>query len=150
SPLNYDRRFDGPVRVRDALANSYNVPAVQTLRTIGVDTLLKFAHRAGVNSLGDDPSKYGLSLTLGGGDLTLLELTQAYTVFANGGTLVPATSIQCVVNGEGNIVYQLEEDGCNGRGTPTKDSITWRTPDLNNDGTKILDPRIAFAISDIL
>ncbi len=150
SPVNYDRRFHGPVRVRDALANSYNVPAVQTLRTIGVDTLLKFAQRVGVNSLGTDASKYGLSLTLGGGDLTLLELTQAYAVFANGGTLVRSTSILCVVNNDGNVVYQFGEDGCNSRGTLTKDSITWRAPDVNNEATRILDPRIAFAISDIL
>lgn len=144
SPVNYDRQFHGPVRVRDALARSYNIPAVLTLRQIGVDSLLAFAERLGVRSLGRDVSRYGLSLTLGGGELTPLELAQAYAVFANDGQLVNATSILCVVNNEGQIIYQYEE-GCAGRGTLSDKAITTRAAPI-----PVLDPRIAFVISDIL
>ncbi len=143
SPVNYDGRFHGVVRVRDALANSYNIPAVETLRRIGVESLLSFAQRFGVRSLGTDASKFGLSLTLGGGELTPLELTQAYSVFANGGIFVPATSILCVVNGDGTIIYQYE-NGCP-KGTQGKATIN-----AGATGKQILDPRIAFIISDIL
>lgn len=144
SPRNYDRTFHGPVRVRDALANSYNIPAVQTLRQIGVDTLLEYAERVGITSLGRDAARYGLSLTLGGGEVTPLEMAQAYSVFANDGQLIPVTSILCVINSEGNIVYQYE-NGCAGRGNATD-----RTINGSVAGKAVLDPRIAFVISDIL
>jgi membrane peptidoglycan carboxypeptidase len=149
APVNYDKRFHGPVRLRDALANSYNVPAVQTLRTIGVDALLKMAQRMGVNSLGTDASKYGLSLTLGGGDLTLLELTQAYAIFANKGSRVSATSILCVVNSDGVIIYQYQ-GGCEGKGTANDSTINRVRPDPNQEKNKVIDERVAFVISDIL
>lgn len=143
-PRNYDGTFHGPVRMRDALANSYNIPAVKTLRMIGVDALLSFAGRLGVRSLGTDASQYGLSLTLGGGELTPLELTRAYSVFANGGKLIPTTSILCVINSEGVIVYQYA-NGCAGRGTSTDATINAAV-----SGQQVLDPRIAFVIRDIL
>ena len=69
-PVNYDRTHRGPVQVRQALAQSLNIPAVQTLRWVGVDNLLAIMRRFGVESLSDDPSQYGLSLTLGGGEIT--------------------------------------------------------------------------------
>ncbi|MBN2472420.1 MAG: transglycosylase domain-containing protein [Anaerolineae bacterium] len=142
-PVNYDSAFHGPVRVRDALANSYNIPAVQTLRQIGVPYLLNFMERFGVDSLGNDPSYYGLSLTLGGGEVTLLELTRGYSVFANGGLFVPSTMIRCVLDGDDNILYQYE-NGCPvGQNTPA-------TVNVMAYGLPVLDPRIAFLISDIL
>jgi penicillin-binding protein 1C len=143
-PRNYDGRFHGPVRMRDALANSYNIPAVQTLRSVSVEYLLAFAQRLHINSLGTDASQYGLSLTLGGGELTPLELTQAYAAYANGGVLIPATSILCIVNNAGSIVYQYE-GGCNGKGTPDA-----KTNSAAASGPAVLDPRVAFIISDIL
>ncbi len=143
APTNYDHRFHGPVRVRDALANSYNVPAVETLRAIGVDALLNIAQRFGVRSLGTDASKYGLALTLGGGELTPLELTQAYSVIANGGSFVPATSILCVLNGDGTILYEYET-GC------PKGQVTKATISATANPRPVLDPRIAFVIADIL
>jgi len=146
SPKNYDNAFHGPVRVRDALANSYNIPAVSTLRQIGVDALLKFAARVGVRSFGDDPTRFGPSLTLGGGELTPLELAQAYAVFANQGNFVPVTSILCIVNSEGEIVYQYE-DGCAGR--PNARMVE-KSINALAAGKAVLDPRIAFVISDIL
>jgi len=146
SPKNYDRSWHGPVRMRDALANSYNIPAVSMLRQIGVDSLLSFAERLGIQSLGRDASKYGLALTLGGGEVTPLEEAQAYSVFANGGKLVPARAILCVVNSDGQIVYEYEK-GCDGRPNAkrTENSIS-----ATASGKMVLDPRIAFVISDIL
>jgi penicillin-binding protein 1C len=142
-PVNYDRRFHGPMRMREALANSYNIPAVQTLRRIGVPTLLSFAQRFGINSLGTDASRYGLSLTLGGGEITLLELTRSYSVFANGGSYVPTTAILCILNTRDEILYEYE-NGCP-RGTQTA-----RTVVREGYGQQVLDPRIAFTIGDIL
>ncbi len=142
-PVNYDDTYHGPVRVRDALANSYNVPAVQTLRQVGVDYLLNLMQRFGVESLGTDAERYGLSLTLGGGEVTLLELTRAYSVFANNGALVPTTAILCVLDADDNIIYQYENACPRGQGTQ-------RTVNALAYGTQVLDPRIAFTISDIL
>lgn len=111
TPRNYDGQFHGPMNMRTALANSYNIPAVQTLRRYGVDYLLGLMQRFGVTSLGSDGSQYGLSLTLGGGEMSLLELTSAYTVFANQGSYVPSTAILCVLTSDDTILYQYE-NGC--------------------------------------
>lgn len=86
-PENYDRQFHGPVSIRDALANSYNVPAVQVMRWVSVEEVIKTAHRMGINSLNQDLNHYGLSLTLGGGEVNLLDLTYAYSVFAGSGIM---------------------------------------------------------------
>jgi len=85
-PENHDRRFHGPVLLRQALARSLNVPAVAMLYRAGVKNVLDTAHRMGINTLNRD--FYGLSLTLGGGEVTLLDLTYGYSVFANGGVMV--------------------------------------------------------------
>lgn len=146
SPVNYDRTFHGPVRVRDALANSYNIPAVLTLRQIGVEALLSFSARLGIRSLEPDPSRYGLALTLGGGEVTPLELARAYGVFANEGRLVPTTSILCITNSENEIVYEYE-GGCAGR---ARAAVTDRSILNAASSRPVLDPRIAFVISDIL
>ncbi|MCZ7571739.1 MAG: PBP1A family penicillin-binding protein [Ardenticatenaceae bacterium] len=84
-PENYDRKYHGPVLLRDAFANSYNIPAVKVLQMVGVRNMLQTAHRLGINSLNRDD--YGLSLTLGGGEVSLLDLTYAYSVFANNGVM---------------------------------------------------------------
>jgi penicillin-binding protein 1C len=144
-PRNYDSAFHGPMIMRFALANSYNIPAVQTLRLVGVDKLLALMQRFGTTSLGNDAAKYGLSLTLGGGELSLLELTSAYTVFPNQGVAVPPTSILCILNSDDEIVYQYE-NGCP-RGTPTQTTINRAASELDKQA---LDPRIAFLINNIL
>jgi penicillin-binding protein 1C len=111
-PVNYDRRFHGPVTVRTALSNSYNVPAVKTLQHIGVyddpaqeggQGLVAMAERMGITTL--TRNDYGLALTLGGGDVSLLELTGAYATLANGGRQVPPFSITRIVDHVGNVVY---------------------------------------------
>jgi penicillin-binding protein 1C len=87
TPENYDRRYHGPQRLRQALARSYNIPAVKVLDWVGVDNVIKTAHRLGINTLNRDLDYYGLSLTLGGGEVTLLDMTYAFSVFANGGRM---------------------------------------------------------------
>lgn len=87
-PENADGKFRGPVTVRRALANSLNVPAVRLLSQIGVPALLDTIHEMGVNGLDSPPEHYGLSLALGTGEVSLLDLTYAYGVLANGGLQV--------------------------------------------------------------
>jgi penicillin-binding protein 1C len=128
SPVNYDGRFHGPVRLRDALANSYNIPAVLLLQDIGLPRLLELAGRMGIGTLQEDPERYGLSLTLGGGDVTPLELTNAYAAFANGGLRVPATALLRVETSDGEVLYEYQP--------PEREQV--------------LDPRVAYLISDIL
>jgi penicillin-binding protein 1C len=88
-PRNYDRQFHGPVRARDALGSSYNVPAVELAERIGVSSLLATLHDAGFASLDHSPEYYGLGLSLGNGDVTLLELANAYRALSNGGVWKP-------------------------------------------------------------
>ncbi len=143
-PRNYDGAFHGPMTIRRALANSYNIPAVQAVQLTGVDYLLNMLNRVGVSTL-TDPSRYGVSLTLGGGEVSLLELTNAYGVLANVGAYVPPTSILCVIDSNDNIVYQYEGGCPAGEGTFTSNTI-----DRRGFGEQVLDPRIAFTITDIL
>ena len=134
-PVNYDDRFHGPVTVRSALANSYNVPAVKTLDFVGIydnpdtpaeDGFISFARRLGISTLTRDD--YGLSLTLGGGEVTLLEMTGAYAAFANGGRRVPPVAITRIVDFNGNTVYEY-------------------TPPT---GEQVIRPEHAYLISSIL
>jgi penicillin-binding protein 1C len=128
SPVNYSRTFHGPMRMRQALANSYNVPAVLVLQEIGVPRFLEFAQRMGLNSLNQDPAQYGLSLTLGGGEVTPLELTTAYSVLANGGNYIPPAAILKVETTDGEVLYEYQPP----------------------EPQQVLDPRVSFLISDIL
>ncbi|MCW1966605.1 MAG: transglycosylase domain-containing protein [Anaerolineae bacterium] len=89
-PKNYDDKFHGPVRMRTALANSYNIPAVKALQTVGIPSVLRLAHLLGINDLEAGLERYGLSLTLGGGEVKLLDMTYLYSTFANGGAMVGA------------------------------------------------------------
>ncbi len=90
-PKNYDDKFHGPVSLRSALANSYNIPPVKTLERLGIEPFKEMAARLGITTL--TRNDYGLSLTLGSGEVSLLELTGAYQAMANNGTQVPPTSI---------------------------------------------------------
>jgi penicillin-binding protein 1C len=84
-PRNYDRKFHGPIRLRSALASSYNVPAVSVLETLGPDLLYYKLKALGFDSLEKPPAHYGLGLTLGNGEVRLLELVRAYAALASGG-----------------------------------------------------------------
>ncbi len=125
-PLNYDLRFHGPVRARVALAASYNVPAVKVLQSIGVETLLAFAARLGISTF--DPARLGLAVTLGGGEVRLLEETAAYAAFANGGQRVQPVAVLRVEDAAGEVLWES-------------------APAI---GPQTLDPRVAYLITDIL
>jgi penicillin-binding protein 1C len=114
-PVNYDGRFRGPVLLRDALANSYNVPAVKALQFIGIydnpqtpqpDGFIQMAQRMGITTL--TRNDYGLALTLGGGDVSLLEMVSAFGVFANNGRRLPAYAITRIEDFQGNLVYEYQ------------------------------------------
>lgn len=104
-PNNYDARFHGLVPVREALAGSYNVPAVRLLEQIGIGRFLALASAAGITTLGES-DRFDLSLILGGGEVPLLELTGAYTAFANGGVRLPPSAILRVEDARGRIIWQ--------------------------------------------
>lgn len=108
SPSNYDGTFKGPLKLRNALAISENVPAVKTIYLTGVQESLKTARAMGVESLSTDASQYGLSLVLGGGNVTLLEMTGAYGVFANDGVKNKPTGILKVTTKTGRVLEQYE------------------------------------------
>jgi penicillin-binding protein 1C len=114
-PVNYDGRFHGPVTLRTALSNSYNIPAVKTLQAVGIyddpatpqpDGLIPMAKRFGITTL--TQADYGLSLTLGGGEVTALELTGAYAALANGGLRVPPVAISKIQTYAGETVYEYQ------------------------------------------
>ena len=125
-PTNYDGKEHGLVNVRTALANSYNVPAVKTLEHVGLERLKDAARRAGITTL--TKPDYGLSLTLGGGEVTLLELTAAYATLANGGTHVPVSPIACVLDAEGKLIWQGAASNdvatCAAAGKPVSGAVT--------------------------
>ncbi|NJN94210.1 MAG: hypothetical protein HC875_09030 [Anaerolineales bacterium] len=104
-PQNVDRQFHGPVSLRAALANSYNIPAVKTLEQVGVERLKTLAARLGITTLTRDD--YGLSLTLGSGEVSLLEMTGAYQAMANGGVLVPPTAILKITDAFGRDIEPI-------------------------------------------
>ena len=125
-PKNYDNKFHGPVLLRTALGSSYNIPAVKALQFVGLPDMLAMAHRLGITSL--NRSDYGLSLALGGGEVTLLEMVGAYAVFANGGVRVPPVAIAWVEDSEGHIIEE------------------YRVP----LGEQVISPQHAYLITDIL
>ena len=105
-PVNYDLRFRGPVTLRTALASSLNVPAVRTLDDVGIETFTALAHRVGLRSL-DATEAYGLALTLGGGEVPLLDLTGAYGVLAGAGRLHDPYAIARVRDATtGDVLYE--------------------------------------------
>ena len=143
-PENYDRKYHGPQRLRNALARSYNIPAVEALEIAGVDNVIRTAHRMGISTLDRGLDYYGLSLTLGGGEVRLLDMVYAFTMFANNGRMIGApvpqeeardgyrqlnpVAILRVEDSEGNVLYQYDE--------PESDAV--------------LSPQLAFLMNDIL
>jgi membrane carboxypeptidase/penicillin-binding protein PbpC len=122
-PENYDREYHGPVRLRNALANSYNIPAVWTLHKAGIKNVIATAHRLGITTLNQD--YYGLALTLGGGEVKPLDMAYAYSVLANLGTMAgqpvldvdrrpghrtldPVTILR-VEDKTGKVIYQYDQ-----------------------------------------
>ncbi len=106
-PKNYDGKFHGPVSVRAALANSYNIPAVKALQFVGIPALKDVAARLGISTL--TRPDYGLSLTLGGGEVSPLELTAAFAAFANGGDRIEPHAILRVENEDGDLLTDASQ-----------------------------------------
>lgn len=105
-PKNYDGKFHGPVSAREALARSYNIPAVKMMDLVGKDKVLDTAKHVGITTL-NQPERYGLSLVLGGGDVKLLELAGAYGAFANEGFLHLPHAVTKVTR-HGEVIYEHE------------------------------------------
>ena len=103
SPGNFDNRFRGPMTIRGALAQSINVPAVKALYLAGVQNSINLAKKLGIRGL-DDPNRYGLTLVLGGGEVSLLDMVSAYSVFANDGVRNPYNPIIRVEDGNNRVV----------------------------------------------
>ncbi len=125
-PGNYDNEYRGPMSIRNALAQSVNVPAVKMLYLVGINTALQFADRMGITSLGNK-AQYGLTLVLGGGEVSLLDMTSAYGVFANDGKRQPYTGLLKVEDADGMTMYEY-----------------------SSNETQVIAPEIARNISDIL
>ncbi len=109
SPSNYDNKFRGPISLRNALAQSINVPSVKTLYLAGIKDSLKTANNLGITTL-EGSGRYGLTLVLGGGEVKLLEMTGAYSVFANNGKKNEITGILEIQNKNGRILEQFEKN----------------------------------------
>lgn len=105
-PENFDGKYLGPLSLRNALAESRNIPAIKTLYLAGIQSSLNTAKAMGIKSL-TDPEHYGLTLVLGGGEVSLLDMTSAYSVFANSGVRNPYQSILRVEDAEGNALEEF-------------------------------------------
>jgi len=106
-PRNYDGKFRGPVTLREALAQSLNVPSVKVLYSMaGLEDSIKTAQDMGITTLDKPPSFYGLALVLGGGEVKLLDMASAYVVFAANGLKIAPSFISKIEDSEGNIIEE--------------------------------------------
>ena len=126
-PENYDGKFRGPIQFRYALGNSINVAAVKVLKLVGIPAMLETAHAMGITTL-NEPERYGLSLTLGGGEVKLLDMCTVYSTFATGGVRHDPVAILKVEDKDGRV---LEE---------------WHP----TEGQRVLTLEHAYLISEIL
>ena len=127
NPQNYDEKFRGPMTIRDALAQSINIPAVKILYLVGPQNTLDLAHSLGITTLEEPASFYGLSLVLGGGEVKLLDITSAYGSFATRGLKTSPVSVLKIEDSKGNIIQENK-----------------KTP------KRVLDPKIIDQLNDIL
>ncbi len=138
-PQNYDRKWHGPVSLRRALATSSNMVAVKVLEAVGVDAALDTAAALGIGSLGDR-GRFGLALTLGGGDVRLLELAAAYGALANGGHRVRPEPVLAVLDAEA----WRDAAAADGAGlVPLRER-------RSVSAAPVIAPQVAFLITDIL
>ncbi len=127
APVNYDGKWHGRVTMRTALANSLNIPAVKTLNSIGIPTFVSLAKNMGVSSLGD-PTQYGLSITLGGAEVTMLDMATVYGTLANQGYRVDINPILKITDNKGTLYEE-------------KNAVL---------KTSVLDSGVTFILSNIL
>lgn len=130
-PKNYDNTFHGLTQIRFALGNSLNIPAVKVLALNGIENFIKFAGKMGISTWGS-PDNYGLSLTLGGGEVKMTDLATAFGVFANQGVKVPLKPILKVEDSSGKVLEEYHPDNA------------------LREGERVLSEQTAFLISHIL
>ncbi|MDO8576750.1 MAG: PBP1A family penicillin-binding protein [Candidatus Daviesbacteria bacterium] len=126
APVNYDGTFHGPVSIRTALGSSYNIPAVKLLAIVGMGDTLKTAQDLGITTF-TQPHRYGLSLTLGGAEVKMIDMMSVYGSFANLGVKKYPTPFIKVTDSSGNLLEEFKDSG-----------------------EQVLDPQIAYFITDIL
>jgi 1A family penicillin-binding protein len=129
SPKNYDGTYKGKITVRQALAQSRNIPAVKILASQGVDKMIELGEKMGITTW-KDKNRFGLSLTLGGGETKLLELAEVYSVVANGGIKNTTKSITEIKNFKGKTLFSLNK--------------------FEDPQPEVIDPRIAYLLIDVL
>ncbi|GIW64912.1 MAG: hypothetical protein KatS3mg092_0845 [Patescibacteria group bacterium] len=130
-PVNYDGKYRGPMQIRFALGNSENIPAVKMLAIVGINNFLEKASQMGLIQFAptqENLNRFGLSITLGGGETTLLDLTSAFTVFADEGQKKDVSSILEIVDFSGKTIYKK----------------------IKTKKKQVLSPEVAFLISHIL
>ncbi len=152
-PVNIDLQYHGPVSVREALARSYNVPAVQVLNWVGLNSVLRTAHKMGINSMNANISNYGLALALGTAEASLLDMTYAYNVFNNNGIMVGSP----VPSAEARVDYRQLNPVAILRIEDSAGNILWAYGDEYGafdygsfDRRLVLEPGMAYMITDIL
>lgn len=133
APKNYDGKYHGNVTLKESLGSSYNIPAVKTLDSVGINTMISKAEEMGITTW-KNRKRYGLSLTLGGGEVKMIDMNSVYSAFANQGIATAANPILEIKNFKGEVLYRntcaLDGKDCSGK--------------------KVLDPKTAFLISNIL
>jgi penicillin-binding protein 1C len=145
-PKNYDGSFHGPVSIRFALGNSLNIPAVKALRIIGVEALIHQATKMGITTW-TNPANYGLSLTLGGGEVRMIDSAQAFSTLANQGVKVPLTPILKIEDYRGNV---LETTDIEGRKQDLLSMTTDESQTSVDDLTRVLNRAPAYLVAHIM
>lgn len=125
-PVNYDGKFHGPVSIRQALGSSYNIPAVKMLSTVGIEDMINTAKDLGITTF-NDISRFGLSLTLGGGEVRMIDMMSAYNTLSQNGYKKYPTPILKVTDSSGNLLEEFEDTS-----------------------QQVIQPEIAYLITDIL
>lgn len=126
-PINWDDKFWGPMDIRTALSNSRNIPAVKILQVVGLQNMIDMAHELGITTL-NEPERYGLALTLGGGEVKPIDMAQAFSVFAAMGQKYDLTPILKVEGPDGDVLMEKKE----------------------NSGREVLEPGYAYLINNVL
>jgi len=145
-PKNYNGKFAGGVTIRNAIANSLNIPAVKALKIIGVETFMDQATKMGITSW-TDPSRYGLSLTLGGGEVKMIDMAQAFGVLANEGVKVPLTPILKVEDYNGKLIDEVDIEK---RKEQLADLTEYDASQSRDDLTRVMDRGPAYMTAHIM
>ncbi len=109
-PNNYDQKYRGPVSLKQALSQSLNIPSVKLIYLVGIEESLSMIEKFGITTLTESPLYYGLPLVLGGGEITLLEMTSAYGVFATEGYKTTPSYILRIENNKGEIIEEFKKE----------------------------------------